>query len=331
MDEKCMSIIVTGAAGFIGSHLAKRLEEQGARNSLILVDDFSRGKQEYLEYLDVKTKCLHGDLKDYDTARIFTKNADVVYHTASRIGGMQFLHGSPEKELLALQDNLTIDNNVFGACVENKVKKIIYTSSISVYNTKAQDSEHAIFSETSLKEMALEPEGGYGWAKFIGEKQLDMISKCGVHTGILRIFKSYGPCDDYSEGSGQVVCSLMRKAVNYPKERFTVWGNGSAKRCLVYIDDLIDAIIKTGQALDDEEHLTFNVGGNTPIPIKELAQRIVKISGKDIPIEYEASRPAGPMSRIPDLSLIKEKLGWEQTTSLDEGLKKTYEWMRSTI
>lgn len=325
-----MSILVTGAAGYIGSHLAKKIEED-CRTYLVLVDDFSRGKQEYLDHLGVKAKCINGDLRNYDTAEILTKNIDTVYHTACRIGGMQFLHGTPEKELLALQDNLTIDNNLFRACIKNKVKKIIYTSSISVYNTKAQEVDNAIFSESSINKLAVDPEGGYGWAKYIGEKQLEMMSKCGIHTGVLRIFKSYGPCDDYSEESGQVVCSLMRKAVNYPKEPFIVWGDGSVARCLVYIDDLIDAIIKTEKLLGGIDHITMNVGGNRPITIKELAEKIVKVSGKDIKIQYDTTKHGGPKSRIPDLSLIKKVLGWEPTTSFDEGISKTYEWMEKVL
>ena len=325
-----MSILVTGAAGFIGSNLAKRIEED-LKTNLVLVDDFSRGKKEYLDYLGVKAKCLTGDLRNYNTAEIMTKNIDTVYHTACRIGGVQYLHGSPEKELLALQDNLAIDNNLFRACVKNKVKKIVYTSSISVYNTKAQEKDNAIFSEDSINKMAIDPEGGYGWSKYIAEKQLEMMSKCGIHTGVLRIFKSYGPCDDYSEGSGQVVCSLMRKAVNYPKEPFVVWGDGSVARCLVYIDDLIDAIIKTEKLLGGIDHITMNVGGNRPITIKELAERIVKISGKDIKIQYEKTKPGGPKSRVPDLSLIRKVLGWEPTTGLEEGLTKTYGWMEKVL
>ena len=325
-----MSILITGAAGYIGSHIAKKIEED-CRTYLVLVDDFSRGKQEYLDFLGVKAKCLTGDLRDYNTAEIMTKNIDTVYHTACRIGGMQFLHGTPEKELLALQDNLTIDNNVFRACVKNKVKKIVYTSSISVYNTKAQESDNAIFSEDSITKLAVDPEGGYGLAKYIGEKQLEMMSKCGIHTGVLRIFKSYGPCDDYSEESGQVVCSLMRKAVNYPKEPFVVWGDGSVARCLVYIDDLVDAIVKTEKLLGGVDHITMNVGGNRPIHIKELAEKIVKISGKDITIQYDKTKPGGPKSRVPELSLIKKVLDWGPTTSLDEGLSKTYEWMEKVL
>jgi len=326
-----MTITITGAAGFIGSHLSKKLEDT---DKLILVDDFSRGKKNYLNHLDVKTICHSGDLRDYNTALTFTKNVDTVYHTAFRIGGVQYLHGSIEKELTALQDNLLIDANIFKACKKNKVKKIIYTSSVSVYNTSAQKSPKAIFKEKSFYKYPLEPEGGYGWAKYIGEKQLRWSSQLGIKTGILRIFKSYGECDDYSEKSGLVVCSLMRKAINYPNEPFIVWGDGSITRCLLYIDDLTDAILKVSKLLDtntETNNLIYNVGGNKPISIKELAEKIVNLSGKQIPITYKLSNTNEPKSRIPDLTLIKKDTKWKPKTSLDDGLKKTFDWIKEVM
>jgi len=317
--------LITGAAGFIGSNLAKRLEQDG--HDLTLVDNFSRGKKSYLDYLGVKTICRDIDLRDYMFCKIYTENVDTVYHTACRIGGEQFLHGSPKKELTALQDNLTIDTNLFRACVENKVKKIIYTSSVSVYNTVRQIEDNATFTEIDIYHDRIDPEKGYGWAKFVGEKQLEFMSKTGIKVGVSRIFKSYGPCDDYSPESGQVVLSLMRKAINYPKEPFVVWGNGRVARCFLYIDDLIDGLIKLSDYIDNHESLTVNMGAKEQTSIRDLAQKIVSLSGKDIKIEYDYAKKQSPSSRIPILDLAKENLGWKPTTSLDDGLKKTYDWM----
>jgi len=320
-----MTILVTGSAGFIGSNLSKRLE-QNLRTKLILTDNFSRGKQSYLDYLGVKTHCEELDLLDYDSAKIITKNVDVVYHTACRIGGMQFLHGSPEAELRALQENMTIDTNVFRACIENKVKKIIYTSSISVYNTKQQydlDLANKPFKEDDLENDQVDPESGYGWGKFLAEKQLSYMSAMGMQVGIARIFKSYGPCDDYSEQSGQVVCSLFRKALT--QDKLVVWGTGGAKRCLLYIDDLIDGLIRLERF---NGSLTVNLGAKEPTSMRALAEEIVKIAGKQMPIVYDIAKPEGPLSRIPDLTRAKKVFGWEPITPLTDGLKKTYIWMR---
>lgn len=320
-------VLVTGAAGFIGSHLSKRLEQEG--HDVRLVDDFSRGRREYLEYLKIKSPCIRMDLREYTMySRGYFEGVDEVYHCASRIGGNQFLHGSVKNELRALQDNLAIDRNVFKMCFEEEVKKIIYTSSVSVYNTQRQNLPNAIFSENDIVTQKIDPEGGYGWAKFIGEKQLEMMKNNGTKVGITRIFKSYGPCDDYTPWSGQVVCSLMRKIIK--DEDFVVWGDGTTERCLVYIDDLIDGIIKISKSVEDESDV-FNLGGNRPITVKKLAERIIKISGKDINIKYDTTKPSGVRSRIPVLTRAREKLDWMPTTELEEGLKKTYKWMEHDL
>jgi GDP-D-mannose 3', 5'-epimerase len=239
---------------------------------------------------------------------------------------MQFLHGSPEAELAALQDNLLIDTNVFRACIENNVKRIVFTSSISIYNTSRQSGDQAVFREDDFEKDPYEPEGGYGWAKAVAEKQLSYLSDLGMKVGVARIFKSYGPCDDYSEQSGQVVCSLFRKALT--QDKLVVWGSGNAKRCLLYIDDLVDGLISLGNF---NGSLTVNFGAVSPTPIRELAERVVKTTGRNIPIEFDRTKAEGPLSRIPDLTRAKTVLGWKPKTPLEDGLKKTYAWMNHVL
>jgi len=329
------TVMVTGAAGFIGSHLAKRLENEGYK--VKLVDDFSRGSDSYLRYLKIKNPCIRMDLRDTVTYnKGYFEDVDEVYHCACRIGNNEYLHGSLDKKLHALQDNVSIDTNVFRICRELNIKKVIYTSSVSIYNMHQQNSEEAVFSESDvdfdgdIDKYRIDPEGGYGWAKFLGELQLNWLSKNDTNVGVVRIFKSYGPCDDYMDKSGQVVTSLMRKAIIYPDEKFVLWNDGSVTRCLVYIDDLIDGIMKLSDYCNDKS-LTVNMGGNRPYRIRELANKIISLSGKKIEVENDMSKLAGAKSRIPILRRAKEKLDWEPTTSLEEGLKKTYKWMEHEL
>lgn len=318
------NITITGAAGFIGSHLSKKLEN--SKDTLMLADNFGRGKKEYLDYLRVENDCFNLDMRDYESALIATDRSDVVYHCACRIGGMQFLHGSSKKELKALQDNVLIDANVFRACIENKVKKVIYTSSVSVYNTAFQNNLDTRFSENDLEKQPLDPEGGYGWSKYLAEMQMKLMSENGVKAGVARIFKAYGPCDDYSEESGQVVLSLMRKL--FTDKQLVVWGNGNVSRCFVYIDDLIDALIKLA---DYNKSLTVNIGGVVPHRISDLANAIVSVSEKKTKIVYDKWKLEGPQSRIPDLARARKELNWKPTTSLDDGLKQCWKWMEEDL
>jgi len=320
---KNINTVITGAAGFIGSHLAKRLEYTG--RDLVLLDDFSRGKKEYLDYLGVKTKCIKADLKDY-VNNVYFENADVVYHFAAKIGGMQHLHGTAEKELSALQDNLIIDRNVFKACLEHNVKKVIFASSVSVYNTLHQyQFLNVIFKESDLNEMKLDPEGGYGWAKYIGEKQLEMLTECGIKTGVGRIFKCYGPCDSTSDESSNVVISSCKKAI---KGKFVLWGVGSVTRDFFYIDDLVEGFLKIEKYLDKNPNITVNFGSGKPTFIRDIAKKIIKISGKKINLEFDEKKQEGPTSRTAIIKGAKDELGWKPKVSLDEGLKKTYDWVK---
>jgi len=320
-----MNILVTGASGFIGSHITKRLY-QDKSNNLTLVDNFSRGKKSYLKYLGVNQECINADLMNPSEALRVTKDMDMVFHFAARIGGEQFVHGSVKNEMNTLYNNFTMDSNIFRACIENKVKKILFPSSVSVYSTRMQKRQNCIFKESDFYK-DIDPEGGYGWAKYLAETQLQWMKKIGIQHGVARIFKTYGPCDDYSEKSGQVVCSLFRKAIL--DNELIIWGTGESARCLCYIDDIVDAFIRLSKY---NGSLAVNIGTTVPTKIRELAQLIIKTTGRNIPLKLDITKgKESPLSRIPDLSLAKEKLGWVPTTSLEDGLKKVYEWMQHEL
>jgi len=230
-----MKTVVTGAAGFIGANLVRRLIQLG--RDIRCVDNISRGKSRNLEGLPVDI--VYADLRQYDQTLKALDGADIVYHLAAPVGSIDFLHGSSKAELDALQSNLAIDVNVFRACREVGVKKIVYASSDSIYPIDRQQKLGAVFKEEDI--YPINPEGGYGWAKLNGEIQLGMMEEC--KSAAARIFNAYGEYCEY-ESTAQVVPALIRKAIRYPGEEFVVWGNGSQTRNLIYIQDCVDALLK---------------------------------------------------------------------------------------
>ena len=318
-----MRVVVTGGAGFIGSHLVKRLLDEG--RDVVVADDFSRGSRLNLLDLGVRLECERVDLRDFRQALGVIDGADVVYHLAARVGSVEYLHGDEMAELRALQDNVVIDANVFRACIEKGVKKIIYASSVSVYPIDLQQEPDAILSEDDLR--YYNPEGGYGWAKLLGEIQLSWMK--GIDVGIARIFNIYGPCAALDE-TAQVVPALIYKAVMYPKVDFVVWGDGEQTRCFTYVSDCIDALLKLEERASSPP-LIVNVGSDKPVPIRVLAEKIVEISGKDITIRYDPSRPVGPMSRAADIARAKILLDWSPKVGLEEGLRRTYRWVEKRL
>jgi nucleoside-diphosphate-sugar epimerase len=321
-----MRIAVTGGAGFLGSHITKRLLDTG--EEAVVIGDFSSGNRQNLSDLGADPKIVIGDLKDLSFARKSLKGMDKVYHFAADIGNVAYLHGSESREQSALRNNLAIDSNVIRACAENRVGTIIYASSVSVYPRSEQMGQEVAFMEED-SERVIDPEGGYGWAKYIGEKQLAVFPDTKV--GIARIFHAYGPNIYLKEDRSQVIASLIRKAIRYPKENFVVWGDGTQRRAFLYIDDFLDALFRLDRYVEKKGSLTVNVGSTEETTVRELAEMVVKLSGKDITMKFDASKPTGVLSRLPNLDRVGGVLGWIPKTRLVDGLSSTYEWAENRL
>lgn len=319
-------VTVTGGAGFLGSHITKRLMDDGHEVSVI--DDFSSGSIQNLVDLGIRQECSRGDLRSYQFAKEALRKAEIVFHFAAEVGSVSYLHGSSERELAALQSNLVIDANVFKACLENGVETVVFASSVSVYPFDEQLGSHAQFREED-SERRVNPEGGYGWAKYIAEKQLSLMP--GISYGVARIFHAYGRNIYLKPDRSQVIASLIRKAVRYPNEDFIVWGDGNQRRCFVFVDDVIDAIMRLEKHVRKRGNLTVNVGSTEEITVRDLAELIVLLSKKDIPLKFDDSKPTGALVRMPNLDRIKSVLAWSPTTGLSAGLTETFDWAEERL
>jgi len=308
-----------------------------------VIDDLSSGKLENLWNLGLKKRDFEFrkvDLADFSQTLKVLKDGKLVYHLAARIGGIKFLHGSKTAELSALSENLTIDSNVFRACTQLKIKKIIYTSSSAVYPLDKQISFRAIFSERNLEiekvlknskfkfKFYLNPDGGYGLSKFLGEIQLNLMKN--IRVGIARIFNVYGVNEPLNERS-HAISDLIKKAIFYPKKKFTIWGNGKQSRDYIYVTDCVEALIKMEKVISKISPLTVNIGSGKALSINEIAKKIIKISGKRIKPIYDLKKPIGPLSRKANVRKMKKILKWRTKVGLEEGLKITYHWIQKTI
>ncbi len=319
-------VAVTGGAGFLGSHIVKRLIDDGREVSII--DDFSSGSIQNLRDLGIRQKCSLGDLRNYPFAKESLRKAETVFHFAAEVGSVSYLHGSNARELAAMQSNLVIDANVFKACLENGIRSVIFASSVSVYPFDEQLGSHVQFREED-SERRVNPEGGYGWAKYVAEKQLPLIPD--ISYGVARIFHAYGRNIYLKPDRSQVIASLIRKAVRYPDEDFIVWGDGNQRRCFVFIDDVLDALMRLDKYVRKRGNLTVNVGLTEETTVRELAELVVLLSKKDIPLRFDDSKPKGALNRTPDLKRIKSVLDWSPTTSLSDGLTETFDWAKERL
>jgi nucleoside-diphosphate-sugar epimerase len=171
------------------------------------------------------------------------------------------------------------------------------------------------------------PEGGYGWAKFLGETQLQWMKDVGI--GIGRIFGIYGEGEEPDEDA-HVVPALIRKAVLYPREEFEVWGDGNQTRDLLHVDDCVNALMQL-ETMATSPPVIINIGSGEAVPVKVLVKRIIAISGKAIEPMYNPTKPVGPLSRTADVARARNMLGWHPRVSLEEGLVRTFRWVEHRL
>jgi len=323
-----MKVLITGGAGSIGSNLTYKLLASGW--DVYVADSLWRGRIENLtrgsRQFDLNDRFSKVDLTSFTECRKVTKGFDYVIHLADVVAGIDFVFGN---ELFVFRQNILINSHVLQASIENKVRKYLYVGTACSYPVGKQ----AVLGAPPLMENDVypaDPESSYGWSKLMGEYECQLAASEGrLEVCILRLHNVYGPPCDLSPDKSQVIPALCRKAIRYPEEDFVVWGTGSQRRAFVFVDDAVEAI---SLALQNEfNNGVIQIGPNESHSISWIAETVVRISGKEIPIRYDSSRPEGDRDRSADFSRARDLLDWVPTTSLEEGLRKTYDWARDSI
>jgi len=328
-------ILVTGGCGMIGSNLVKRLVKDG--NDVYVVDNLWRGKLEYLNddngnsVIDINTHFFNIDLskeQHMESLDSIIKNVEYVIHLADIVAGIDYVFNN-QGDLFRL--NNLINTNVFHSvrkAGKDCIKGLIYVGTACSYPLTRQNSLDVV----PLKEEELFPalpESAYGWSKLMGQLEIGFLEKeCGIPCCTLQFHNVYGSPCDYGERS-QVIPALIRKAINYPKEDFNVWGSGKQGRAFIHVNDIVNALVL---ALEKGwGHGWIQIGPSECTSIREIAETIVRISGKEIVPFYDLSKPEGDKARSADWSKAKEILGWEPVVKLEDGLKQQYDWIKSQI
>lgn len=310
------SVLVTGGAGFIGSHLTERLLKEGAR--VIVFDDLSTGKLSNLDSVkeDPNFKFIEGDVCVYDDIRdVFLMNdIDYVFHLAAVVGVKRV----QETPLICFKD---IDGykNILDLSLIKGVKKIVYSSSSEAYGEPVSlpEREDGVHNPGTRDTYAL--------AKLVGENMfLGYNDQRGLPATALRFFNVYGPRQE-SSAYGFVTGVFIRQVLDNKSP--TVYGDGMMTRDFIYIDDNIEAQIRA--LLSDKTNgQVINVGMGRQTTILDLAEKIIQISGKDIQPEFVTSKRTDIRYRCPDVTKMKELIDFMPQVGLDEGLKRTFDWYK---
>ena len=313
-------ILVTGGGGFIGSHLARTLKQQGnfVQIADIKFDNYLKEKY-YSEKLTL-------DLRVWENCLKATEGMDKVYNLAANMGGIGFI---TEIGAEVMHDNVLINTFMLEAARINKVKRYLYTSSACVYPTYRQTNPEL----PGLKEedaYPADPDNFYGWEKLYTEKLCEAYQRdYGMNIRMLRYHNIYGPEGTYKGGrekSPAAICRKVSEATN--PGTIDIWGDGKQTRSYCYVDD---AVKGTMLLMESDYENPINIGSDRIVSINGLADMVIKISGKKITRTYNLSAPQGVRGRNADLTLVKKVLNWEPRVSLEDGLTKTYRWIQEQI
>jgi nucleoside-diphosphate-sugar epimerase len=322
--------LVTGGCGFIGAFLVRSLVEAGAR--VRIADNLERGSIESLGLASDKVEILTVDLREPGVARRACDGMDVVFHLASKVGGIGYYLKYPWD---VLHSNLTMDGQVLAALIDAGVPYYFYASSAHIYPIELQLEIQATLIREDQAYPA-NPSLSYGWAKLIGEQGIAAALAEGhrFRAAIARIVGAYGPGQDYQLETGSVIPVFCHRAVRYPELKpFRVLGTGKETRTYCYVDDVVRAILLSVEKLAVSPQVgPFNLGTCDLVSIAEIAETIIAISGKDIQVAFDTSHPTKIWGQAPDIALAAKLLdGWKPRVSLRDGLNICYDDVKSRL
>ncbi|HWF14971.1 MAG TPA: NAD-dependent epimerase/dehydratase family protein [Acidimicrobiales bacterium] len=313
------NVLVTGAGGFIGGHLVARLRDMGVENirgvDRVPLDEWHQ------RFDDVDSRS--ADLMDYAHCQSAVEGVDTVFNLAADMGGMGFIENN--KALCML--SVLISTHVLEAARHAGVERLFYSSSACVYAAGKQESPEVEPLREADAYPAM-PEDGYGWEKLFSERMArHFYEDFGLETRVARYHNVYGPLGTYDGGREKApaaVCRKVASAVLNGTNEIEIWGDGLQTRSFTYIDDCLEGTLKL-TASDVREPL--NIGSEQLVTINELVDIVEGIAGVQLKRNYNTAAPQGVRGRNSDNTLIKERLGWAPSITLEDGLQNTYKWI----
>lgn len=314
-------VLVTGAGGFIGSHMVKRLKDEGF---------WVRGVDlKFPEFWETMADdFVIGDLRDpYLCRQVVDKKFDEVYQFAADMGGAGFVF-TGENDADIMHNSGIINLNILDACWKRNVKRIFYSSSACIYPEYNQlDPDNPNCAEDSA--YPAQPDSEYGWEKLFSERlYLAYARNKGMEVRISRYHNIFGPYGSWKDGREKAPAAMCRKVAQAKDGgEIEIWGDGEQTRSFLYIDECLEGTI---QLMRSDWTGPVNIGSDEMVTINQLADMVMDIAGKKLTKKH-IEGPLGVRGRNSDNNLIEQKLGWRPSRPLREGLEKTYRWIEQQV
>jgi len=316
---RAKKILVTGAGGFIGHHLVRRLKKDGhwVRGVDIKYPEFEKSQADEFKILD---------LRRWDNCLLAAAGVEEVFNLAADMGGIGYITAYHAD---IARNNILINAHMLEASRLMGVKRFLFSSSACVYAQYRQKEADI----TPLKEedaYPADPEKGYGWEKLFTEELCKYYYEDhAFETRIVRFHNVYGPLGTYEGGKEKSPAAICRKvALAEDGGSIEIWGDGKQTRSYMYIDDCVEGLIRL---MDSDYHSPLNLGTDRLVTIDELVDIVCSIAGKALKKVHDLSRPQGVRGRNSDNSRLRSVLGWEPRTTLEEGLSETYRWIADQL
>jgi UDP-glucose 4-epimerase len=301
-----MSVLVTGGAGFIGSNLVRALLEAG--EDVRVLDNFSTGSRANLQGLEVEI--VEGELRSYERVHNAVRGTEVVYH----LGALGSVPRSVQDPLTSNAVNVEGTLNVLLAARDEGVRRVVYSSSTSVYGTTR--------SLPTREDSTPDPISPYGVAKLSAERYCVAFSRVydAFESVVLRYFNVFGPRQSPSSQYAAVVPRFITEiAAGRP---IAIHGDGEQSRDFTYVENVVAATISAARA-DGASGRVFNVAGGTPASVNHVAETIGEILGQPVEKRFEPSRPGDIRDSWADLTAAREVLAYEPSVTIEQGLRLT--------
>lgn len=313
--------LVLGAGGFIGSHLVNKLKSEGfwVRGADLKNPEFSpTGADDFII----------GDLREQEVCRkVLDQNFDQVYQLAADMGGAGYIF-TGENDANVMHNSVLININIVELCVKHKVGKVFYSSSACMYPEHNQmDPDNPKCNEDSA--YPANPDSEYGWEKLFSERLfLAFQRNYGLQARVARFHNIFGIEGTWQGGKEKAPAAVCRKvAMAEEGGSIEIWGDGKQTRSFLYVDECVEAVRRL---VESDFSGPVNIGSEEMISINDLAKMVIEISGKNISIN-NIPGPTGVRGRNSDNKLIGEKLGWQPSRPLREGMERTFKWISEQV